>query len=229
MTSSHNDHYHLWQDAHRENLLQWKEITPLKGLVRVLEEGMAALHLKEEEMKAQMAALDAKTRELEACLQETKDFTVRLSRLVVKVVEGFMQQSQELSFIKFLLTAVLFGSGGDVPGASHSPDVPPGGSGPGGPSSISTSNISRWLDSTLRDTSPPSFPIRPPTPDSEVLFSEGHLFWTVVLPLSSLGEVEEGHHSRLLVLGGGAGDHGGVLGFGGGVGVVQDNHIPQFT
>ena len=41
---------------------------------------MAALHLKEEEVKAQMAALDEKTRELEARLQETKDFTVRLSR-----------------------------------------------------------------------------------------------------------------------------------------------------
>ena len=78
----------MWQDAHRENLLQWKDINPLKGLVKVLEEGMAALHLKEEEMKAQMAALDLKTRELEARLQETKDFTVRLSRLVVKVVEG---------------------------------------------------------------------------------------------------------------------------------------------
>ena len=46
------------------NLLQWKEINPLKGSVKVLEEGMAALHLKEEEMKAQMAALDMKTREL---------------------------------------------------------------------------------------------------------------------------------------------------------------------
>ena len=42
---------------HRENLLQWKEINPLKGSVRVLEEGMAALHLREE-VKAQMAALE---------------------------------------------------------------------------------------------------------------------------------------------------------------------------
>ena len=107
VVSSHNDHYYLWRDAHRENLLQWKEITPLKVSVSTLEAGMAALHLKEEEMKVQMAALDAKTRELESRLQETKDFTVRLSRLVVRVVEGFMQQSQELLFIKFLLTAVL--------------------------------------------------------------------------------------------------------------------------
>ena len=36
-------------------------------------------------MKAQMATLEGKTRELEARLQETKDFTVRLSRLVVKL------------------------------------------------------------------------------------------------------------------------------------------------
>ena len=33
VVSSHNDHCHLWRDAHRENLLQWKEITPLKGSV----------------------------------------------------------------------------------------------------------------------------------------------------------------------------------------------------
>ena len=189
---------------------------------------MVVLHLKEE-MKAQMATLDAKTRELEARLQETKDFTMRLSRLVVKVVEGYMQQSQELSFIKFLLTAVLFRSGGDVPGALYGPDVPPGGPGPGGPTSISTSDVSRWLDSTLRDTSPPSSPVRPPTPDSEVSFGAGNSYWTAVSPLSSLGEVEEGHRSGLLVFGGGSGDHGGVQGIGGGVGTVLDNGISQFA
>ena len=46
VVSSHNDHYHLWRNAHRENLLQWKEINPIKNSVKVLEEGMAALHLK---------------------------------------------------------------------------------------------------------------------------------------------------------------------------------------
>ena len=167
---------------------------------------MVALHLKEEEMKAQMATLDMKTRELEACLQEMKDFTVRLSRLVVKVVEGYMQQSQELSFIKFLLTAILFRSKGNASGASHGPDVPPGGSGPGGPPSVTTSAVSRWLDSALGDTSPLSSPIGPTTPNSKVPFGEGNLFWTVVSPLSSLGEIEEGHHSGLLGLGGRAGD-----------------------
>ena len=74
VVSSHNDHYHLWCNAYRENLLQWKEINPLKVSVSTLEEGMAALHLKEEEMKVQMAALELKTRELESRLQETKDF-----------------------------------------------------------------------------------------------------------------------------------------------------------
>ena len=126
VVASHNDQYHLWRDAHRENLLQWRSINPLKDSVRILEEGMAALHLKEEEMKAQITTLEAKTRELEFSLQEAKDFSVRLSRLVVRIIEGFLQQSQELSFIKFILTAVLLGSGGDVPGASHGPDVPPG-------------------------------------------------------------------------------------------------------
>ena len=113
-------------------------------------------------------------------------------------------------------------AGGDVPGASHGPDVPLGGSGPGGPSSITTSDVSRWLDSTLGDTSSPSSPIRPPTPGSEVSFNEGHLFWTAVSPLSSLGEIEEGRHNGLHGFGGGAGDHGGKQDFGGGTGLVPD-------
>ena len=58
---------------------------------------MAVLHLKEEEVKAQMAALSEKHRELDLCLQEMKDFTLRLSRLVVKVVECFLQLSQKYS------------------------------------------------------------------------------------------------------------------------------------
>ena len=191
---------------------------------------MAALHLREEEVKAQMAALEEKTRELESCLQETKDFSVRLSRLVVRVIEGFLQQSQELSFIKFILTAVLLGAGGDVPSSSFGPDVPPGGPGSGGPPSISTSAISRWLESAFRDpSSPPSSPIGPPTPNCEVSFGEGNSFWTAVSPLLSLGEIEEGRHSGLLGVGGRAGDNGGIQGFGGGVGFVPDNGIPQLS
>ena len=190
---------------------------------------MAVLHLKEEVVKAQMAALEEKTRELEACLQETKDFTVRLSRLVVKIMEGYLQQSQEFSFIKFLLIAVLFGSGGDVPSASYGPDVPPGGSGLGVPSSITTSDVSCWLDTTFRDSSPPSSPVGPPTPDSKVSVDKGHSFWTAMSPLSSLGEVEEGRHSGLLGIGGRAGYHGSEPGIGGEVGIVPDNSISQFA
>ena len=230
VVASHNDHYHLWRDAHRENLLQWRSINPLKDSVRILEEGMAALHLREEEVKAQMATLEEKTRELEFHLQEAKDFSVRLSRLVVRVIEGFLQQSQELSFIKFILTAVLLGAGGDVPGSSPGPDVPPGGPGSGGPPSVSTSAVSRWLDSAFRDaSSPPSSPIGPPTPNSEISFGEGNSFWTALSPLSSFGEIEEGRHSGFLGAGGGAGDHGGVQGVGGGVGIIPDNSISQFT
>ena len=50
-----------------------------------------------------------------------------------------------------------------------------------------------------------------------------------VSPLLSLGEIEEGRHSGLLGIGGGAGDNGGVQGIGRGIGVVQDNDIPQFA
>ena len=190
---------------------------------------MAALHLKEEEMKAQITALDAKTRELESSLQEAKDFSVRLSRLVVRVVEGFMQQSQELSFIKFILTAVLLGAGGNVPSSSPGPDVPPGGPGSGGPSSPSTSAVSRWLESAFRDSSPPSSLIGPTTPDSEISFGEGNSFWTAMSPLSALGEVEEGRHSGLLGVGDGAGNLGGVQDIGGGAELLQDIGVSQFA
>ena len=230
VVASHNDQYHLWRDAHRENLLQWRAINPLRDSVRILEEGMAAMHLKEEEVKAQMAALEEKTRELEFRLQEVKDFSVRLSRLVVWVIEGFLQQAQELSFIKFILTAVLLGSGGDVSGASNGPDVPPGGPGSGGPPSVTTSAVSRWLESSFRNaSSPPSSPIGPPTLNSEILFGEGNSFWTALSPLSSLGEIEEGRHSGFLGVGGRAGDNGGFQGIGGGIGLVPDNSIPQFS
>ena len=190
---------------------------------------MAALHLKEEEMKAQMTALETKTRELEFGLQEAKDFSVRLSRLVVRVIEGFLQQSQELSFIKFILTAVLLGAGGDGPNSSPGPDVPPGGPGSGDAASISTSAVSRWLDSAFRDSSPPSSPVGPPTPNSEVSFGEGNSFWTALSPLSALGEIEEGRHSGLLGVGDGAGDIGGVQDIGRGAELLQDIRVPQFA
>ena len=148
----------MWRDTHRENHMQWEELKGLKERVGHLDEQMAAIHLKEEEIGAQMATLSLKERELDSCLVETRQFSERLSRLVVRVVRGFMQQTQELSFIKFLLSAVLFGAGRSPgSGGTDGPDVPPGGSGSGGPPSPSTSVVSRWLDSTFGE---------PPTPSS---------------------------------------------------------------
>ena len=73
-----------------------------------------------------MAALSLKERELDSRLVETRQFSERLSRLVIRVICGFMQQTQELSLIKFLLTAILFGAGRDPgSGGSDGPDVPP--------------------------------------------------------------------------------------------------------
>ena len=109
-----------------------------------VDEQMAAFHLKEEEIGAQMAALSLKERELDSCLVETRQFSERLSRLVVRVVRGFMQQTQEVSLIKFLLSAILFGAGrSSGVGGTDDPDVPPRGPGSGGPPSPSTSLI--WL------------------------------------------------------------------------------------
>ena len=90
--------------------MQWEELKGLKERVGRLDEQMAALHSKEEEIGAQMAALSLKERELDSRLVDTREFSERLSQLVVRVVRGFMQQTQEVSLIKFLLPAILFGA-----------------------------------------------------------------------------------------------------------------------
>ena len=106
----------------------------MKERLTRLDEQMAALHLKEEEIGVQMATLSLKERELDSRLAETRQFSERLSRLVIRVVHGFMQQTQEVSLVKFLLSAVLFGAGrSSGPGGSDGPDVPPRGPGSGGP------------------------------------------------------------------------------------------------
>jgi hypothetical protein len=83
----------LWRDAHRENNLQWREIKGLKEQLAVMEGLMKTETQRGEEMAAQMAALSLKERELDARLEETKDFSSRLSRLVLHLIRGFMDQS----------------------------------------------------------------------------------------------------------------------------------------
>jgi hypothetical protein len=108
--------------------MQWEEIKGVKERIQRLDEQMAALHLKEEEIGVQMATLSLKERELDSCLIETREFTERLSQLVVRVVQGFMQQTQELSLIKFLLSTVLFRAGRRPgSGGSNELHVPPRG------------------------------------------------------------------------------------------------------
>ena len=110
--------------------MQWEELKGIKERLVRMDEQMAALHLRDEEIGVQMAALSLKERELDSRLVETREFSERLSRLVVRVVRGFMQQTQEVSLIKFLLSAVLFGAGrSSGSGGPDGPDVPP--SGPG--------------------------------------------------------------------------------------------------
>ena len=133
--------------------MQWVEIKAMKERLGRLDEEMARLRVKEEDIGAQMAALFLKERELDACLVESREF----SQLVIHIFQGFLQQTQELSVIKFLLSAVLFGSGRSPgSGGSDGPDVPLRGPGSGGSPSPSTSIISGWLDAAFGG-SPPSF------------------------------------------------------------------------
>ena len=107
--------------------MQWVEIKAMKEQLNKLNEEMARLKVKEEDIGSQMAVLSLKERELDACLVESREFSERrLSQLVLRVVQGFLQQTQELSVIKFLLSAILFGSGRSPgTGGSDGPDVPP--------------------------------------------------------------------------------------------------------
>ena len=123
--------------------MQWVEIKAVKEQLSKLDEEMARLKVKEEDIGTQMATLSLKERELDAHLVESREFSKRLSWLVLRVIRGFMQQTQELSVIKFLLSAILFGSGRSPgTGGSDGPDDPPQGPGSGGPPSPSTSVVS---------------------------------------------------------------------------------------
>ena len=98
----------------------------MKERISKLDDEMVRFRVKEEDIGTQMAALSLKERELNARLAESRKFSERLSWLVLCTVRGFLQQTQELSVIKFLLSAILFGSGRSPgSGGSNGPDVPP--------------------------------------------------------------------------------------------------------
>ena len=202
----------------------------MKERLTRLDEQMAALHLREEEIGERMAALSSKERELDSRLVETRQFSERLSRLVVRVVHNFMQQTQEVSLIKFLLSAVLFVAGRDSgPGGSDGPDVPPRGPGSGGPPSPSTSVVSRWLDSAFGSPpTPPSSP-EPGTPFSEVLSGEVHSFGTAVSSFQEVAAIETAGNRGVSVYRGDSGYDGGSENSWGGVGDASYNSAPQLV
>ena len=73
-------------DTHRENHMQWVEIKAMKEQLGKLDEEMSRLRVKEEDIGVQMATLSLKERELDACLVESREFSERLSRLVLHVI-----------------------------------------------------------------------------------------------------------------------------------------------
>jgi hypothetical protein len=183
-----------------------------------------------EEMATQMAALSLKERELEARLEETKDYSSRLSRLVLHLMRGFMDQTQEISLIKFLLTSVFFGAGRSRPGSSDGPDEPPRGSGPGGPPSPSTSVVSNWLDSAFRDAPSTPPPSGPHSPHSEVSSECPSLsFGSAVSSFPSLEAIEDGSHFGLPGVGGEFRYDGSGEAVGGGNGDAQDSGASQYV
>ena len=210
--------------------MQWVELKGIKEKLVHMDEQMAALHLKEEELGVQMAALSLKERELDSRLVETREFSERLSRLVILVVHGFMQQTQEVSLIKFLLSAILFRAGrSSGPGGSNDLDVPPGGPGSGSSPSPSTSVVSCWLDSTFGSPpTPPSSP-GPHTPFSEISASEGHSFGTAVSSFQEIEAVEAEGNRGVSGDRGDPGYDGSSEDSWGGVRAVPHNSTAQFV
>ena len=66
--------------------MQWVEIKVTKERLNKLDKEMARLKVKEEDIGTQMAALSLKERELDTCLVESREFSERLSWLVLCVV-----------------------------------------------------------------------------------------------------------------------------------------------
>ena len=210
--------------------MQWVELKGVKERLVRLDEQIAAIHLKEEELGVQMAALSLKERELDSCLVETRQFSERLSRLVICVVQGFMQQTQEVSFIKFLLSAVLFGAGrSSGSSGSDGPDVPPQGPGSGGPPSPSTSIVSRWLDSAFGGPPTPSSSSGPHTQFTEVLASEVHSFGTAVSTFQEIETVEAAGDRGIPGDRGDSGYDGGSEAGWGGIGDASHFGAPQLV
>ena len=141
-----------------------------------------------------------------------------------------MQQTQEISLIKFLLSAVLFGAGRSPGvGGSNDPDVSPRGPGSGGPPSPSTSVVSCWLDSAFGSPStPPSSP-GPCTPFSEISASEGHSFGTAVSSFQEVEAVEAEGDRGLPEYRGDSGYDGSSEDSWGGIGNVPYNGASQFV
>ena len=210
--------------------MQWLEIKAMKECLSKLDEEMARLRVKEEDIGAQMATLSLKERELDARLVESREFSERLSWLVLCLLRGFMQQTQEVLAIRFLLSAVLFRSGRS-PGCSgpNGPDVPLQGPGSGGPPSPSTSIVTSWLDAAFGGSpSPPSSP-RPRTLFSKVLAGEGNSFGTAVSSFQEIAAVEEAGNRRVSPDRGESGYDGGSEASWGRVGDASYNSAPQFV
>ena len=141
-----------------------------------------------------------------------------------------MQQTQEVSLIKFLLSAVLFGAGrSSGVGGTDDPDVPPRGPGSGGSPSPSTSIVSGWLDAAFGGSpSPPSSP-RPCTLFTEVSAGEGNSFGTAVLSFQEVTAIEEASNRGVSPDRGDSGYDGGSEAGWGQVGDAPYNSAPQFV
>ena len=141
-----------------------------------------------------------------------------------------MQQTQEVSLIKFLLSAVLFGAGrGSGPGGSDGPDVPPRGPGSGGPPSPSSSVVSHWLDSAIGGPPTPSSSSGPHSPFTEVSASEVHSFGTVVSTFQEVEAVEAAGDRGVPGDRGDSGYNGGSEASWGGVGDASYIGAPQLV
>ena len=142
---SHDDHFHLWKEVHKDIAHQLGELQKVAHRLGEVEKRMGRLSIQVDGVEVRVA--------------EQEVVGNRLSRLVLWNVGAVLHAVAKVDFLQHLVSSFLSFGGGDSdgPGSPDGPDEPPSGSGSGSPPSPGPSLFSlrsSQLDSPLIATPP---------------------------------------------------------------------------
>ena len=145
MVGSHDDHFHLWKEVHKDIAHQLGELQKVSHRVGEIEKCMGRLSIQVDGVEVRVA--------------EQEVVGNRLSRLVLWSVGGILHTLAKVDFLQHLVSSFLSFGGGDSEGprSPDGPDEPSSGAGSGSsPSSCPSleSLRSSQLDSPLIATPP---------------------------------------------------------------------------